>query len=390
MKEAFWTKLLFSIFAVAGILFLGFVASIFTALFGGYKFYTPLVGIITVGLAIYAVILIFQLLSGRIRRIVLLSFTGLCLLAIAGYEINKAYINSFAVVNEKEVNLTQYAPFTEGTKAAVLDEPSTYHIKTDLPRLDGATALYPLYSAFAQAVYPDDTYEPYDYQNGKVICTTTPDAYKLLMTGETDIIFVTAPSLSQQKEAKAQGLELKLTPIGREAFVFFVNKRNPITGLTSTQIKEIYSGKLTNWKEVGGNNDPIRAFQRPQNSGSQTMLEKFMGDTPLMIPPKEDVAGLMSGIIHQTSSYRNFKNAMGYSFLFYASEMNQSGEIALLDIDGVTPNKDNIRAGQYPLSAQFYAVTAGSDNPNIQPFLDWILSPQGQELVEKTGYTSLK
>ncbi|MNL84308.1 hypothetical protein D3C87_2122410 [compost metagenome] len=70
--------------------------------------------------------------------------------------------------------------------------------------------------------------------------------------------------------------------------------------------------------------------------------------------------------------------------------MNQSGEIALLAIDGVKPDKESIRSGQYPLATEFYAVTAGSNNPNIQPFLDWMQSAQGQELVEKTGYTSLK
>lgn len=70
--------------------------------------------------------------------------------------------------------------------------------------------------------------------------------------------------------------------------------------------------------------------------------------------------------------------------------MNRNGEIALLTIDGIQPDKESIRSGQYPLATEFYAVTAGSDNPNIQPFLDWIQSSQGQKLVEKTGYTSLK
>lgn len=390
MKEAFWTKLLFSIFAVGGIAFLGFIGSIIIALSGGLMFYTPLVVILSVVIAIYVVLLIFNLLSRKVSNIVLLSIIGLSLVATAGYEINKAYIHSFATVDDREVNLFQYKPFAEGSKAVVLEEPSTYRIDSNPPRLDGATALYPLYSAFVQSVYPEVKYDPYDFKDSQVICSTTPEAYKRLINGETDVIFVAGPSLAQQKQAKRKGVELKLTPIGREAFVFFVNKRNSVTGLTSAQIKDIYAGKIKNWKEVGGKNNTIRAFQRPEDSGSQTMLEKFMGDTPLMTPPKEDIADVMSGIIHQTSSYRNYKNALGYSFLFYSSEMNQSGEIALLAIDGVIPDKESIRSEQYPLASEFYAVTAGSDNPNIQPFLDWIQSSQGQELVEKTGYTSVK
>ncbi|MBT2290791.1 substrate-binding domain-containing protein [Paenibacillus albidus] len=300
------------------------------------------------------------------------------------------YVKSHDLVSEQEVNLLQYAPFRNETKAVSLAEPSSYRIEHAPPRLDGATALYPLYSAFVQAVYPEGEYDPYDFTNGLVLCTSTPVAYKNLIAGDTDIIFAAAPSLAQQKEAQRNGVELKLTPIGREAFVFFVNTRNPVTGLKAQQIKDIYSGKLKHWSEVGGSNDPIRAFQRSEGSGSQTMLVKFMGDTPLMTPPQEDVADIMSGIIQQTADYRNYKNALGYSFLFYASEMNKNGEISLLDIDGIKPDKESIRSGKYPFATEFYAVTAGSDNPNIQPFLDWIVSPQGQELVEKTGFTSLK
>lgn len=390
MKESFWTKLLFSIFAVGGIAFLGFIGFIFTALTGGLIFYTPFVIVLTVVIALYVVLLIFNAFSQKINRIIFVSIIGLSLLSIAGYEIKEAYINNLATVDDREVNLSQYEPFTENTKAVKLDEPSTYHIESDLPKLDGATALYPLYSAFVQSVYPSGQYDPYDFAQGQVICSTTPEAYKRLIDGEADIIFAAGPSLAQQKQAKLKGVELKLTPIGREAFVFFVNKRNSVTGLSTTQIKDIYAGKITNWKDVGGRNNQIRAFQRPEDSGSQTMLQKFMEDTPLMTPPQEDVVGLMSGIIKQTSSYRNYKNALGYSFLFYASEMNRDGEIELLAIDGVKPDKESIRNGTYPLAAEIYAVTAGSDNPNVQPFLDWIQSSEGQELVEKTGYTSLQ
>ncbi|CAH1055018.1 substrate-binding domain-containing protein [Paenibacillus pseudetheri] len=390
MKGSFWTKLLFSFFTVGVIAFLGFIGSIITALYGGLMFYTPLVAILSVVIAIYAVLLIFNVLSRKTSNIVLLSILGLSVLVTAAYEIKQAYINSIATVDDREVNLVQYEPFAENTKAVTLDKPSTYRIDNDLPKLDGATALYPLYSAFVQSAYPAASYNPYDFQTSQVICSSTPEAYKRLIEGETDIIFVAAPSLAQQKHAKRKGVELKLTPIGREAFVFFVNKRNEVTRLSTAQLKDIYAGKITNWKDVGGANNRIRAFQRPEDSGSQTMLQKFMGDTTLMTPPKEDVADIMSGIIKQTSSYRNYKNALGYSFLFYASEMNQSGEIALLAIDGVKPDKESIRSGQYPLATEFYAVTVGSDNPNIQPFLDWMQSAQGQELVEKTGYTSLK
>jgi phosphate transport system substrate-binding protein len=108
-----------------------------------------------------------------------------------------------------------------------------------------------------------------------------------------------------------------------------------------------------------------------------------------MVPPSENIVSAMGGIIDKTSDYKNYKNAIGYSFLFYATEMVKNNQIRLLKIDGVYPSKDTIRTKEYPLSAEFYAVTAGSKNPNIEPFIKWILGSQGQYLVEKTGYTPL-
>ena len=137
-------------------------------------------------------------------------------------------------------------------------------------RLDGATALYPVYAAFVQAVYPEVwpesgieiEYSPYDIQGSTVLCTGTIEAYERLITGQTDMIFAAAPSQDQLDRAAEQGVELRLTPIGKEAFVFFVNSRNPVTDLTVEEIQGIYSGEITNWSEVGGRRESIRPFQR--------------------------------------------------------------------------------------------------------------------------------
>ncbi|WP_254772902.1 PstS family phosphate ABC transporter substrate-binding protein [Paenibacillus sp. NFR01] len=359
-------------------------------LFGGARFYVSLVVLAAVLLALNLVIVIFGWFARRTRVLTALGCVLLCLAAAGYYEAKEAYIDGLGSVDEREVNLHEYQPFANPTKAVRLDEPASYRIGSELPRLDGATALYPLYAAFVQAVYPANTYEPYDEKAGPVVCSSTTEAYRRLISGEADIIFAAAPSYAQSKLAKNKGVELKLTPIGREAFVFFVNRKNPVDGLTTRQIKDIYGGKATNWKDVGGADGHIRAFQRNPDSGSQTRLEQIMAGETLMTPPHEDVTSMMAGIIRETSSYRNYKNALGFSFLFYASEMNRSNKIKLLSIDGIAPSAETIRSGEYPYVTEFYAVTAGSANPNIQPFLDWILSPQGQKLVEQTGYVAIR
>lgn len=312
-----------------------------------------------------------------------------CLLVGASFSVPHYYKQSFAEV-DGEVNLEEYKPFTGSDRLARLDAPASFKIERDMPELDGATALYPLYAAFTEAVYPKGDYPSYDPVYSDVVSTTTREAYDRLLAGKTDIIFVAGPSIGHQKTAEARGIELEMTPIGREAFVFFVNSRNAVDGLSSNEIKDIYSGEITNWSAVGGKNDDIRAFQRPVDSGSQTTFIKFMGDAPIEEPETEEMISGMGGIISEVSSYRNYKNAIGYTFRFFSTEMVRNDEIKLLAIDGVEPSIDTIRSDEYPLSAEFYAVTAGSDNPNVQPFIDWILSEEGQELVERTGFVAVE
>ena len=113
--------------------------------------------------------------------------------------------------------------------------------------------------------------------------------YQLLAERETDIFFGAYPSEEQIAYAKKWNTEFVYTPIGKEAFVFFVHKDNPIDNLTTEQIKAIYSGEITNWKQLGGKNEPISAYQRNEGSGSQSMLIRFMDGTPIMEPDTEKI-----------------------------------------------------------------------------------------------------
>lgn len=315
------------------------------------------------------------------KQCIYLACILLCGGTVTSFQLYHAWENRFDTIST-EVDLEEYKPFTSN-KLAKLNETSTLQIKAPLPILDGATALYPIYAAYAQAIYPEDVYSPYD---SKVICATTPYAYENLLNKTSDIIFVGGPSEKQKQMFKEAKEEMVYTPIGKEGFVFFVNKDNPVTSLTTQQIKDIYSGKITNWKEVGGKDSEIRAFQRPEGSGSQSAMLRFMGNTPLKEPIKEDVPEGMGGIISQTADYQNRENAIGYSFRFYASEMATNDKIKLLEIDGVAPTKENIQNGSYP-SSSFYAITLKSNtNEKVKQILEWIVSEQGQEIVEKTGY----
>lgn len=289
--------------------------------------------------------------------------------------------------NQVHVDLSEYEPFMKGSKAAKLDTEASLQLEEPLLRIDGATALYPIYASFVQAVYPEGSYDAY---NSIVASTRTGNAYERLINGEVDLIFAAGPSKKHEQLAEAKGIELQLTPIGKEAFVFFVNPKNKIKNLSTTEIKQIYSGEITNWKDVGGKNKPIEAYQREENSGSQTAMQQFMGDTPLMDPLGENRISLMGGIIDEVADYKNSKKAIGYTFRYYSTTMIGEHNIRLLNVDGVSPTIEHIQDGSYPITSEFYIVTAGSSNPNLEPFIEWVLSDEGQNLVKQSGYVPIK
>ncbi|MBO7406870.1 MAG: substrate-binding domain-containing protein [Clostridia bacterium] len=287
-----------------------------------------------------------------------------------------------------------FIPFQEDSLVKHADEEATLRFKDgdDLPRMDGATALYPVYAAFAQATYPDSLAQKEWWEIEELVdCTTTGYAYQRIVDGECDIIFVGGPSKDQEAYAASKGVTLEYIPIGREAFVFFVNPANPIDGLTLDQIRDIYSGKLTKWNELGVRGlGKIMPFQREAGSGSQTAMERFvMKDTPLMTPDKEKVSDGMGGILEQVSSYRNHRGAIGYSFRFYTTELMRSFDVKLLKVNGVAPTLENIENGSYALASTFFAVVRSDASDNTRALVEWICGPQGQALVRKTGYSPL-
>lgn len=351
------------------------------------NFIVPIIGII---LVILTGLITFSI-SNKIfykKSIILLS--ALVVLLIALIESENIYKHKYIpsiTVGQQSTFYRHYMPFTNSTKLARLDCEATLHFskEDELPVVDGATALFPVYCSFVEAIYPSDCkIEEYIGFN------TTTGAYKRLIAGENDIIFVAQPSKEQIESAQKAGIEFNLYPIGYEAFVFLVNKKNPVSNLSLKQIKDIYTGKITNWKELGGKNQLIRPFQRDTNSGSQTAFLAVMGKDTELIPPETHQVSGMDGLIDVVSNYQNHSNAIGYSFRYYVETMNKSVNIKILNLNGVEPTRENIRTKTYPITDNFYAITVREkESENTKKFIDWILSEQGQKIIEKVGYVSL-
>ena len=283
-------------------------------------------------------------------------------------------INDFSSqMQAKSVEVDEYLPFAKETK--IIKKEYENKLDGDLPKIDGAAALVPVFNSFVYSLYPESSvkYENGDFTSDSALqYHNTRGAYQGIVDGDIDIAFCAKPNDEQVQYGLNKGVELELTPIGREAFVFLVNTNNPVNNLSMQQLKDIYTGKITNWKDVGGTNRPINVVQRNKGSGSQTALEKLIGEE---IKP---------------NFFGPFGGSLGFSFRFYVEELTKHGHIKMLELNNIYPSRENVQNNTYPIVSNFYAVTRkGETNPNVKKVLDFVLSPIGQEIIDEVGYVSL-
>jgi len=258
-------------------------------------------------------------------------------------------------------------------------------LRNNLPKMDGSTSTIPLEAGIIASLF-DLTQ---DEAEAGVAHSTTYGSFDNLMEDKCDIIFSTPLSKEQFNTAKSKNIELELVPVVYEGFVFVVNASNPVDTLTQQQIKDIYSGKITNWKEVGGNDAEIVAYQRNETSGSQNYMTAFMEDSELMEPKTDFMPGSMSGLMDAVATYDNAENAIGYSVYAYAADMYGNGnEIKFIKVDGVEPTKATMASKEYPLLNYNYAIynKEKEDSTAVDELCEWLLNYNGQVAMSKAGY----
>ena len=229
------------------------------------------------------------------------------------------------------------------------------------PKIDGSTATLPLAQAYKSA------FTGTNIENVDVTHSKTHNAYVNLINKKSDLILVTYPSEEEQQLAKDAGVELEIV----------------------NQIQDIYSGKVTNWKEVGGTDAQILAYQRPQNSGSQSgMLSLVMQGIKMKEPEKETIAQSMVDIVDVVSDYQNKENAIGYSYYYYITTMYSKDKIKLLSVNGIEPTYDNIKTGLYNIQTAYYAVIRKDEpeNSDARKLLNAMISTYGQKVAKEAGY----
>ncbi len=280
---------------------------------------------------------------------------------------------------------------TPGTVEKNTEKPM-YSMST-FPKVDASLATQPLVDAIIS------NFTGLDKSNIVTNYSNTHPAYVKLINDEVDLIVVTEPSQEELELAKKKGVELEVIPVVKEGFVFYVNTKNPINSLTRGQIQGIYSGEITNWEKVGGENKNITPYQRPVNSGSQTgMLSLVMKDKKLMEPKKENLIATMAEIVNLVSQYNNDVDAIGYSYYYYAKTMYETidntvaSNIKFIAVDGIEPSNKNIQNGSYPYTTAYYIVINKADGESspARILANQLLSARGQQVAKDAGYVPVK
>ena len=289
--------------------------------------------------------------------------------------------------------LTSCAPKTGGGGGAsassgtsVSQDAPFVFTRENFPRLDGSTSTVPLAQAMCAVLLGEEPDQVADL----VEFSRTTQSYRNLMAGERDLVLAAEPEGEVLSQLQEEGHWL-YTPFATDALVFVVNQDNPVDNLTWEQVKKIYTGQITNWKEVGGSDMDIIPFQRNHGAGSQTMFEKLVmeGQSP-MEAPEAWIPDSMAGLMDAVREYDNSPAAIGFTVYYYANDMEMARGLKVLSIDGVAPDTKSIQAGTYPfLNPYFVAIdqNAAMDSPT-RILYDWVLGAEGQKLAAMVGYVS--
>ena len=207
-----------------------------------------------------------------------------------------------------------------------------------------------------------------------------------LINGTTDIAMSSRPI----KEGETEKLRGRFNTVGNEIAVakdgvtFYVHESNPLTSLTQEQLKGIYLGDITNWKEVGGPDAPIVVYSRENSSGTYV----FVKDNLLGGDDYTATAQTLPGTAAVVNAVSKEKFGIGYGGSAYAKGIKELS--VKKGNEAIAPTADNIKTGKYPLSRNLYFYLRNKPEAEVKAFIDFALSPEGQAVVTKVGYFPVK
>lgn len=246
--------------------------------------------------------------------------------------------------------------------------------------MDGSTTVLPFGQAAVEQFMKENAGVKFSVSG-----TGTGNGFKSLADGSAQI--ANASRFIKDSEIKSC-MDKNVYPVpfavALDCIVPIVHKDNPVKGLTHAQLKDIYSGKVTNWKEVGGADAPIVVVGRDTSSGTYGTWQEMIMDKgeKTRVTPKAQVASSSGAML---SSVSKNKNAIGYEGMGYVNKTVKG-----LQVDGVSATAATARSGKYPLSRYLYMFTNGWPKGEVLDFIMYMQSDAGQKIVNGTGFVSLR
>lgn len=244
--------------------------------------------------------------------------------------------------------------------------------RKEILRIAGSTTLQPIISAAAEE-YMKKHPDVFIYVQGGGSGT----GIKMVSEGSVDIA-MSSREIKEKEYKKTP--ELKKYEIALDGIAIVVNPDNPLDNLTKEQVRAIFSGKIRNFKDVGGDEREIVVVVRESGSGTRATFDELVmngeevTDNALQKPS--------NGAVKATIATN--KNAIGYIGVGYVDE-----SVKALRINDVEPTRENVRDGRYPISRKLYLITKGDADGIAKDFIEFMLSEEGQRIVEENGFVRI-
>lgn len=244
----------------------------------------------------------------------------------------------------------------------------TNYSKTTDITIEGSTSMYPVATALAKAYMEKNPNVHVDVQGGD-----SEAGINNVKAGKVDI------GMSSKNLTGTESTGLTEYDVGKDPVAVIVNPENPVNSVTMNELKDIYTGNTTNWKELGGNNTKITPVIREMGSGTRYDFELYvMGG-----------ANYTSNIMVTTSTYGVLQTvAVSPGTIGYISNNAANSEVKILKINNVTLDKQTVENGTYPLTRSMLFLVKGSATGEIRDFIDFSLSPEGQSIINNVEYAS--
>ena len=208
-----------------------------------------------------------------------------------------------------------------------------------------------------------------------------------LINGTTDIAESSRPMKDKEKEeVKAKrGNEVLELPVAVDGLAVYVHESNPVSELTLQQIKAIYTGQIKNWKEVGGRDDRILLYSRENNSGTYAYFKEHVLENADFHPTAQTLPGTAAVI----NALAKDRRGIGYGGIAYGKGIKHLKVKRDASSPAVEPTMENVLTSKYPISRFLYWYFAGAPTGDLKALSLWVLSKEGQTVVEKVGYYPL-